>query len=184
MGSKTALIPRERIAQAILLIRGRRIVLDEDLAVLYGVTTSRLNEQVKRNLDRFPLDFSFLLTPDEYNSLRSQFAILKTSRGKHRKYLPRVFTEHGALMAASVLNSSKAVEMSIYVVRAFVRLRNLLTTHRQLAIKLEKLEQKYTQHDKQIVVLFDAIRELMEPPAHPKRKIGFGERGYREGRPS
>ena len=116
----------------------------------------------------------FQLTDEEHASLRSQSATLKTGRGQHRKFLPYAFTEHGAIMAASVLNAPKAIEMSILVVRAFVKLRNILATHRQLATKLAELERKLSTHDQQIVVLFDAIRELMTPPVKPKRRIGFG----------
>ena len=137
----------------------------------------RLNEQVKRNAGRFPPDFAFQMTRDEYDALRSRLATLKTGRGAHRKYLPWVFSEHGALMAAAVLNSPEAVEMSILVVRAFVRLRSLLATHKQLAVKLAELERTLATHDTQIVVLFDAIRELMAPPAKSKPRIGFGREG-------
>jgi hypothetical protein len=120
--TKTELtIPDEVIDRRILLARGQKVLLDSDLASLYGVTTKRLNEQVKRNIERFPEDFMFQLTADEHDVLRSQIATLKTGRGQHRKYRPFVFTEHGAIMAASVLNSSQAIEMSVYVVRPFVR---------------------------------------------------------------
>jgi len=137
----------------------------------------RLNEQVKRNVDRFPDDFAFTLTEEEHEALRSQFATLKTGRGEHRKYLPRAFTEHGALMAASVLNSPKAVEMSILVVRAFVRLRQILASNRQLAAKLNELERKIAAHDKNIVALFQTVRSLMAVPEKPKRRIGFNREG-------
>ena len=167
------LVPVERIERVILVLRGHKVIIDKNLAALYGVTTKRLNEQVKRNIDRFPNDFVFQLTAQEFNNLRSQFATSSTGWGGTRK-LPLVFTEHGALMAASVLNSPKAIEMSIWVVRAFVKLRNILATHRQLAEKLNELERKLSIHDKQIVVLFDAIRGLMSPPEKPKRRIGFG----------
>ncbi len=143
-------------------------MLDEDLAEIYGVTTKRLNEQVKRNKDRFPEDFMFRLTVEEFAALRSQFA---TSRWGGRRYPPNAFTEHGAVMLASVLNSPIAVEASIQVVRAFVRLRELLTSHKELARKLADLERKY---DQQFQVVFDAIRKLMEPPPEKeKRRIGF-----------
>jgi aromatic ring-opening dioxygenase LigB subunit len=172
MGDKS-LVPLEQVERAILILRGHRVILDSDLADLYGVPVKRLSEQVKRNSGRFPADFAFVLTSTEYESLRSQIATLKTGRGEHRKYLPRVFTEHGALMAASVLNSPKAVEMSILVVRAFVRLRQFLATHRQLAAKLDELERKIAAHDTHIVALFDAVRSLMAAPEQPKRRIGF-----------
>lgn len=166
-------VPLERVERAILILRGHRVILDADLADLYGVEVKRLNEQVKRNLDRFPDDFAFTLTEEEHEALRSQFATLKTGRGEHRKYLPRAFTEHGALMAASVLSSPKAVEMSILVVRAFVRIRQLLASNRQLAAKLNELEHKVAAHDKNIVALVHAVRRLMTVPEKPKRKIGF-----------
>ena len=170
-----SLIPLERVERSILILRGHRVILDSDLAALYGVETRRLNEQVRRNIDRFPDDFAFALTEEEYAALRSQFAILKTGRGEHRKYLPRAFTEHGALMAASVLNSPKAVEMSIFVVRAFIRLRQILASNRQLAAKLNELEQRVATHDKSIVSLFQTVRSLMAAPEKPKRKIGFSK---------
>jgi hypothetical protein len=167
------LVPAERVENAIVLLRGHKVIIDETLAALYGVTTSRLNEQVKRNLERFPPDFMFQLTTEEHASLRSHFAILENGRGRHRKYLPYAFTEHGAIMAASVLNSPKAIEMSILVVRAFVKIRSILATHRQLAVKLGELERKLSAHDRHIVALFDAVRGLMTPLARPKGRIGF-----------
>jgi hypothetical protein len=148
-------------------------MLDSDLARLYGVTTTRLNEQVKRNLDRFPLDFMFQLTKEEWKSLISQIATSKRGRGGRRK-LPYAFTEHGAVMAANVLNSPVAVRASIVVVRAFVRLRQLLVSHEELARKLEALEKKFEKHDAQFKVVFDAIRQLMAPEKPPRqRQIGF-----------
>ena len=169
-----SLIPHEIIEQKILLIRGHRVILDRDLAKLYGVDTKRLNEQAKRNIQRFPEDFMFQLTKEESEFLRSQFATLKVGRGQHRKYLPYVFTEHGAIMAASVLNSKRAVEMSIRVVRTFIKLRQLLTTHKELAYKLSELERKIEKHDTEIQAIFEAIRQLMAPVTQkPKRHIGF-----------
>jgi hypothetical protein len=165
------MIPAERIERSILLIRGHKVILDADLAALYGVETRRLNEQVRRNADRFPDDFMFQLTAQEFENLMSQFATSSGRWGGRRK-LPVVFTEHGALMAASVLNSPKAVEMSILVVRAFVRLRHIFATHRDLAGKLAELERKLSTHDQQIVALFDTIRKMMAPAASTKR-IGF-----------
>jgi len=168
MSGNTSLIPAERIERSILLIRGEKVMLDTDLAELYGVETKRLNEQVRRNPERFPPDFMFRLTVGEWKSLRSQNATLKP--GAHRKYLPYVFTEHGALMLANVLNSERAAQTSVQVVRAFVRLRQLLSSNAELARKLESLEKKY---DTQFKLVFDAIRELMAPPAGPKREMGF-----------
>ncbi len=158
------------IERKIYLVRGQKVMLDSDLAELYDVTTKRLNEQVRRNSDRFPADFMFQLSSDEFESLRSHFATLKQGRGYHRKYLPYAFTEHGALMAASVLNTSRAVEVSLYVVRVFVKLREMIATHKDLAKKLEELERKY---DSQFRVVFDAIRALVAEPELKEKKIGF-----------
>ncbi len=171
---ETALIPSARIEQAILLIRGHKVILDSDLAALYGVPTKRLNEQGRRNRERFPADFMFQLTVHETAVLRSQFATSKPGRGG-RRYRPYVFTEYGALMAATILNSPVAVQVSIQIVRTFVRLRQLLATHAQLTRKLVELERKY---DDQFKVVFDAIRELMVPPEPgAKRRIGFRVKG-------
>jgi len=153
----------------IFTIRGHRVILDTDLAKLYGVLTKRLNEQVKRNLSRFPLDFMFQLTDIEEDSLRSQFATSKSGSGG-RRYLPYVFTEHGALMAANVLNSERAVAASIQVVRAFIQQRQLLLSQVELARKLETLEKKY---DHQFKIVFDSIRQILTPPEQPRRKIGI-----------
>jgi hypothetical protein len=157
-------------------LRGYRVILDADLAALYGVETRRLNEQVKRNEGRFPRDFAFQLTPEEVDHLKSQIATSSHQWGGRRK-LPYVFTEHGALMAASVLNAPKAVEMSILVVRAFVRLRQILAGNRQLAAKLDELEHRVAAHDKNIVALFQAVRSLMAVPEKPARRIGFTKSG-------
>jgi hypothetical protein len=168
----------DAIASRILTVRGQRIIVDADLAALYGVTTKRLNEQVRRNLARFPADFMFMLEPGEWEALRSQIATLKPGRGQHRKYLPYAFTEHGAIMAATVLNSPQAVNVSVYVVRAFVQLRELLSSHKELAKRLDELEarmeRKLMTQDQAIVGILDAIRQLMAPPvAAKKRPIGF-----------
>jgi hypothetical protein len=164
------LVASARIASRILVIRGRKVMIDADLARLYGVPTKRLNEQVRRNGERFPEDFMFQLTSAEAQALnRSQFA---TGSQRHRdpRFVPYAFTEHGALMAASVLNTSRAVEVSLYVVRAFVSLREALATHKDLARRLDALEAKY---DRQFKVVFDAIRELMVAPEPKRRPIGF-----------
>lgn len=163
-------IPPERIERAMLLIRRQKVMLDSDLAELYGVTTKRLNQQVKRNSDRFPNDFMFQLSAEEFAHLRSQFA---TASWGGRRTPPYAFTEHGAVMLASVLNSPRAVQASIEVVRAFIRLRQLLTSHEDLARKLAALEKKY---DAQFKVVFDAIRQLMTPPTPHQRQIGFRKR--------
>jgi hypothetical protein len=167
----TQLVPAESIERRIYQIRGHKVMLDNDLATLYGVSTKRLNEQVRRNLKRFPPDFMIRLTLDEAAEIirsRSQFATLK--RGQNIKYAPYAFTEHGAVMLASVLNSPTAIDASIQVVRVFIRLREMLATHKELAQKLEQLEKKY---DAQFRVVFDAIRKLMEPPSVSRRRIGF-----------
>jgi ORF6N domain len=171
-----AAVPVERIARSILVVRGHKVLLDEDLAALYGVQTRRLNEQVRRNLERFPEDFMFQLTDAEYAALISQIATSKPGRGGRRK-LPLAFTEHGAIMAASVLNTARAIEVSVYVVRAFVKLRELLVSHKELAKRLDELEarieQRLTTHDQAIAGILEAIRELMRPPETKKRPIGF-----------
>ncbi len=176
--SGTVPVPVESIAQSILILRGHKVLLDTHLAALYGVTTARLNQQVRRNIERFPGDFMFQLTADEHAALMLQFATSKPGRGGRRK-LPLVFTEHGAIMAATVLNSPRAVEMSIYVVRAFVRLRELLASNKELAQQLKELETRVTRklatHDQAITGILKAIRELMNPPVQKKRPIGFVE---------
>ena len=185
MSADTEIAAVDAIASRIVTLRGQRVILDTDLAALYGVETKRLNEQVKRNAQRFPADFMFRLSAEETTELnRSQFA---TGSQKHRdqRFPPFAFTEHGAIMAATVLNSTRAVEVSIFVVRAFVQLRELLASHRDLAQKLEELEQKAEalamRHDDfarntrmQLRQVFEVIQELMEPPeSEQKRPIGF-----------
>ena len=155
-----------------MILRGHKVILDSDLAELYGVTVGRLNEQVKRNQQRFPRDFMFRLTERENQILRSQFAISSQKHGG-RRYLPYAFTEHGAIMAATVLNSKRAIEMSVFVVRAFVRMREMLLKNRQLAAKINELDRRLETHDTAIQDLIDAIKELMAPEQTPKRKIGF-----------
>jgi len=159
------------VESRILFLRQQRVILDSDLAELYGVSVRQLNQQIKRNLERFPEDFTFQLNPKELHSLRSQIVISKQRGG--RRYLPHAFTEHGAIMAATVLNSRRAAQMSIFVVRAFVRLREILASNRQLAFKIDELENRLETHDEAIQELFQAIRELMIPPQRPRRKIGF-----------
>jgi len=170
----------EQIERQILLLRGQKVLLDVHLAALYGVTTKRLNEQVRRNQSRFPDDFMFQLTLDEVEALRSQIATSKGGRGG-RRYAPYVFTEQGVAMLSTVLNSERAIQVNIEIMRAFVRLRQLLASNDRLARKLEVLEKKY---DAQFKVVFDAIRQLMTPPEPKKRKIGFlvEERAARYGK--
>ena len=150
------------------------MLLDAELAALYGVSTKRFNEQVRRNAARFPEDFMFRLSANEWDSLRSQFATLKAGRGQHRKYLPLVFTEHGAIMAATILNSPRATQVSVYVVRAFVGVRELLASNKELARRLEQLEKKLDSHDQVIGGLVRMIRELAAPGQSARRRpIGF-----------
>lgn len=158
----------QKIAPLIHEIRSERVILDSDLASIYGVPVKALNQAVKRNAGRFPEDFAFQLTNDEWQPLRSQFVTLK--RGQHRKFLPHVFTEHGAIMAATVLNSKQAVEMSVFVVRAFVKLRETLAAHKELSAKIDELDRKVGTHDKAITSIIAVIRQLTtrKPPA-----IGF-----------
>lgn len=171
----------EVIATRIIELRGKKVMLDRDLAKLYGVKIKRLNEQVKRNRKRFPDDFMFQVIKEEINSLRSQnvtlnsrsqFATLK--QGQNIKYLPYVFTEQGVAMLSSVLNSEKAIQVNILIMRAFTKLREILLTHKELAVKIEALEKKYAEHDQTIKAIFEAIKQLLEPPLVKEKKIiGF-----------
>jgi hypothetical protein len=163
------------IEKRILLIRAQKVMLDEDLAELYGVQTKALKRAVRRNRNRFPGDFMFVLTTDEYSSLRYQFGTIK--RGQHSKYLPYAFTEQGIAMLSGVLHSRQAVKVNIAIMRAFVRLREIFAAHKELARKLEDLEQRYQTHDRQIHAVFEAIRLLMAPEQKPKHRIGFEVKG-------
>jgi len=165
MSSKQLPIPAERIEGAILLIRGEKVLLDKDLARLYGVSTSVLNKAVTRNVDRFPPDFMFRLTRREFSELKFHFGT--SSRGGTRK-LPRAFTEQGVAMLSGVLKSKRAVRVNVEIMRAFVKLRRMLASNDELARKLEELEKKY---DEQFGVVFEAIRQLMRPPDPPKKRI-------------
>ncbi len=169
--SITHLISQETIENKILLIRGKKVMLDADLAKLYGVATKRLNEQVKRNKKRFPEDFMFRLTRVEQNELVANCDRLE--RLKHSSSFPYVFTEQGVAMLSSVLRSKRAILVNIVIMRAFVKLRQILSTHKALAHKLEQLEKKIEKHDGEIRTIFEAIRQLMTPPEKPKRRIGF-----------
>src|SRR4030042_1324624 len=164
-----AVIPVEVIEGKILVIRGHKVMIDRDLAQLYGVETRAFNQAVKRNINRFPEDFMFRLTNEEAAALsRSQFVILK--RGQNIKYLPYVFTENGVAMLSSVLNSERAITVNIQIMRTFTKLREMLATHKDLRLKIEEMEKKY---DHQFKVVFDAIKQLIEPPVKSKRKVGF-----------
>jgi hypothetical protein len=160
-----------QIAQWIYLLRRQKVMLDRDLALLYGVSTRALNQAVKRNADRFPADFMFRLTRQETRSLRSQFVTLK--RGQHLKYLPFAFTEQGVAMLSSVLKSERAVKVNIAIMRAFVKLRETLETNRELARKFAELETRVGKQDEGIAAIIEAIRQLMTPPEKPRREIGF-----------
>lgn len=172
----------EVIATRIMELRGKKIMLDRDLAKLYGVAAKVLNQAVKRNIKRFPADFMFQLSWEEVESLRSQIVTLNNTknetsrRGKHIKYLPHAFTEHGVSMLSSVLNSERAIQVNILIMRAFTKLREILLTHKELAAKIEAIEKRYSEHDKTIKDIFDAIKKLLEAPPEPikeKKIIGF-----------
>ena len=168
------IIPEQRILGLILVIRGKKVILDSDLAELYGVETRRLNEQVRRNIDKFPEDFMFQLTKDEFTNLKSQIATSSPGWGGRRKS-PLVFTEHGALQAANVLSSAQANKMSVYIVRTFVRLREFALSNEKLARKVVQLENRVSDHDDLLTELIREIRQLIEAPMPnmKKRKIGF-----------
>lgn len=174
LDAQSSMAPDDRLTtveDAIHLVRGQRVMLDSDLARFYGVELKRLNEQVRRNIRRFPKDFAFQLTRQEFTDLKSQFATSSSHGGKRK--LPWVFTEHGTIMLASVLNSDIAVEASIRVVRAFVRLREMISANVELAQKFSELERRLDAHDEQIAHLFAAIRQLLAPTPEKKREIGF-----------
>ncbi len=165
-------IPSEAVEQKIHLIRGEKVMFDSDLAELYEVETKVLNQAVRRNPGRFPEDFMFQLTDAEAQHLRSQFVTSKVKRGG-RRYLPYVFTEQGVAMLSSVLRSERAVQVNIAIMRAFVKLRELMATHKELAEKIGALERKHDAHDEQIRKIFEAIRLLLAPPTKAKKPIGF-----------
>jgi ORF6N domain len=172
--SKGSVVPIERIESRILLVRGHKVLLDADLAALYGVATRVLNQAVKRNRERFPADFMFRLSAKELEAWRSHFVMSNPGARMGLRRAPFAFTEHGALMAATVLNSRRAVETSVYVVRAFIRVRQFLATHKDLARRLEEHEKKLSTHDQAIAGLMNTIRTLMAPPEPPRRRpIGF-----------
>jgi hypothetical protein len=166
------LIPQERIEQKIFMIRDQKVMLDRDLAALYAIPTKALKQAVRRNLDRFPVDFMFILNDQELASWRSQFVTSNADRMGLR-YPPMAFTEQGVAMLSSVLKSRRAVQVNIAIMRVFVKLRDLLSTHKELACKLAELERKIERHDGEIRSIFEAIRQLMAPMEQPKRRIGF-----------
>jgi ORF6N domain len=165
------IIPIERVVQSIRWVRGQKVLLDSDLAILYGVTTGNLNKAVKRNTDRFPSDFMFQLKPEELAKLKFQFGI--SSWGGRRRSRPYVFTEQGVAMLSSVLNSERAVKVNIAIMRTFVKLRQMLDTNRKLAQKFSDLERRVGKHDEEIAGILEAIGQLMAPPEKPRREIGF-----------
>lgn len=167
----TTTVPIESIVNKIVFLRDEKVLLDHDLAELYGVETKVLKQAVRRNIKRFPDDFMFELTKEENQSLRSHFVTLK--RGQHSKYSPFAFTEQGVAMLSSVLNSERAIEVNIAIMRAFVQLRQMIASHDKLARKLAELEQHLESHDEQIQAVFEAIRQLMATPEKPRKKIGF-----------
>ncbi len=169
-----SLIPAERIEHAILVIRGQKVLLDRDLAELYGVATRVLNQAVSRNRKRFPEDFMFQLSGEEFENWRSQFVISNSAVKMGLRHRPYAFTEEGVAMLSTVLNSERAIEVNIAIMRAFVRLREIMSTHKDLARKLGDIERKLGEHDEKFVIVFEAIRQLMAPPvAPPKPRIGF-----------
>jgi len=179
------LVQVERIESRIFLIREQKVMLDKDLAELYGVETKALNQAVKRNNERFPEDFAFLLTKEEIfnisqivlspgqESEKSRSQIVTLKRGQNIKYPPRAFTEHGVAMLSSVLKSRRAIQVNIQIMRTFTKLRQILATHKELALKLSELEGKVQRHDSEIIAIFEAIRKLMMPPEIKKKRIGF-----------
>jgi hypothetical protein len=173
--SQNLIISEETISDKIYFIRNQKVMLDRDLATLYGIETKRLKEQVKRNISRFPEDFMFELTEIEYNSLRSQFASLKKGRGQHQKYLPSVFTEHGVLMLSSVLNSDKAIQTNIQIMRIFTKVRQMLLDTTDLKIDIMQIQKKLENHDKNIELVFSYLDELNDKKENtkPRTKIGY-----------
>lgn len=171
-------ITDEKISSKIYLLRGKRVMMDFDLAELYGVETGHLKRQVRRNMSRFPEDFMFEITREEYDSLRRQFGILK--RGEHSKYLPFAFTEQGVAMLSTVLNSEAAIQVSIQIIRVFTRMREFLSENKDVFLKLANYEKKFLKHDKklskhekEIQIIFDALKRLLNPPIPPRKRIGY-----------
>jgi len=172
MDKSKSVVPVGKIENRILLIRGEKVIIDADLAEFYGVPTKRLNEQVKRNKDRFPDDFMFQLIPGEKAEVVANCDHLKNL--KYSKALPYAFTEHGAIMAAGVLNTSRAIEISVFIVRAFVKMRQMVTGHKELQRKIAQIERRLTDHDEQIIELVRLIKQLLKPEPPPKkRRIGY-----------
>ncbi len=169
--NKSLVIPDEIVINKILVLRGKKIMIDKDIAELYGVATKRLNEQVKRNKKRFPEDFMFQLTQEEKDEVVANCDHLKNL--KYSPNLPFAFTEHGAVMLASVLNSDRAIEVNIQIVRIFTQIREMLSTNKDILLKIEQLEKKATRHDQDIRMIFEALKKLLTPPMEPRQRIGF-----------
>ena len=164
---------KQFVMNKIYLIREQKVMLDMDLAELYGIETKRLKEAVRRNPARFPSDFMFELSLEEWNSLRSQIATLKAGRGQHPKYRPFAFTEQGVAMLSSVLNSETAIRVNIQIIRVFTKMREMILTHKDILLQLEKIEKKLTNHDEDIALIFEYLKQLLNAPQLPRRKIGF-----------
>jgi len=171
--NKELMIPDELVMNKIYMIRGQKVMLDRDLAELYGVETKVLNQAVKRNSGRFPGDFMFQLTKSEWEFLRSQIVTLETGRGKYPKYVPTVFTEQGVAMLSSVLKSETAIRVNIQIIRIFTRMREMIMNHKDILLQLEKIEKKLAGHDDDITLIFGYLKQLLNPPQPPRRKIGF-----------
>jgi len=179
-GKPIEIVAEERILKFIMVIHGEKVILDSDLSQLYGVETRRLNEQVRRNLDKFPNDFMFQLTKDEFTNLKSQIATSSPGWGGRRKP-PLIFTEHGALQAANVLNSPQANKMSVFIIRAFIRLREMVLTNEKLARKVDQLENRVSDHDEILMELIKEIRKLVDTPKPGNKKsIGFLKSGKKK----
>jgi len=173
------MITNERVINKIYLVRGHKILLDKDLAELYGVTTANLNLAVRRNIDRFPGDFMFRLTIEEFQHLILQFAISKKASRGGTRYTPYAFTEQGVAMLSSVLKSETAIRVNIQIIRVFTKMRELLFTHKDILLQMEKIEKKLASHDKDIILIFQYLKKLLDPPQLPRKRIGF-RRGYEQ----
>ncbi|SEA51912.1 ORF6N domain-containing protein [Arachidicoccus rhizosphaerae] len=173
MSNNNITVTDESIMSKIYVVRGQKVMMDSDLAALYGVETKVFNQAVKRNYARFPEDFAFRVTNEEFEALRSQIVTLKKGRGQHSKYLPMVFSESGVAMLSSVLSSELAIKVNIQIIRIFNKMREMWLTHKDILLKLEELENKVSGHDREIQVIFEYLKELLNPPQPPRRRIGF-----------
>lgn len=178
--NQSLILSDELVMSKIYLIRGQKVMLDRDLAALYQVQTKRLKEAVRRNIERFPEDFMFELTEEEEISLRSQIASLNKGRGKHSKYNSFVFTEQGVAMLSSVLHSETAIHVNIQIIRVFTKMRQLMLTHKDILLQLEKIEKRLAEHDESIILIFKYLKQLLNPPVPPRNRIGFRRKNERE----